>query len=58
MTFFAKGIQSHYRILVSRSKNRPKADLYAFNLQEIIPAFPLPLLREDEENQFLIYKSF
>lgn len=49
MTFFAKGIQSYYRILVSRSKNRPKADLYTFNLQEIIPAFPLPLLREDEE---------
>ena len=35
--------QSHYRILVSRSECRPKADLYAFNLQDMIPMIPLPL---------------
>lgn len=40
-------IKTHYRILVSASVNRPQASLYAFNLQEPIPAFPLPL-REGE----------
>ncbi|HAA29924.1 MAG TPA: hypothetical protein DCE56_22305 [Cyanobacteria bacterium UBA8553] len=42
-------IQSHYRIVVSRSSERPKADLYAFNLQQEIPSFPLPLQPEDTE---------
>jgi hypothetical protein len=32
-----------YRILVSRSEDRPKADLYGFTLREAIPEFPLPL---------------
>ena len=41
--------QSHYRILVSRSNTRPKADLYAFNLPDIIPAFRLPLRPGDVE---------
>jgi Protein of unknown function (DUF4058) len=34
---------SGYRILVSRSERRPKAELYGFTLQEAIPSFPLPL---------------
>lgn len=38
-----------YRILVSRSEQRPMADLYGFNLQESIPSFPLPLKSEDDE---------
>jgi hypothetical protein len=42
-------IQSHYRIVVSRSSERPKADLYAFNLQQEIPSLPLPLQPEDTE---------
>ncbi len=42
-------IQSDYRILVSRGEYRPKADLYAFNLQNKIPLFPLPLRSEDVE---------
>lgn len=42
-------IQSHYRIVVSRSSERPQADLYAFNLQQEIPAFPLPLQSADRE---------
>lgn len=41
--------QTHYRILVSQSQCRPKADLYAFNLPDPIPPFPLPLRLEDEE---------
>lgn len=38
-----------YRILVSRRRQRPRADLYAFTLQEPIPQFPLPLMPGDEE---------
>jgi Protein of unknown function (DUF4058) len=41
--------QSDYRILVSRSNTRPTADLYAFNLPDTIPSFPLPLRTEDTE---------
>jgi hypothetical protein len=40
-------LQTHYRIWVSASANRPQASLYAFNLQDPMPAFPLPL-RENE----------
>jgi Protein of unknown function (DUF4058) len=42
-------IKSHYRILVSRSDRRPQADLYAFNLPDAIPAFPIPLQADDAE---------
>ena len=42
-------LQTHYRILVSASANRPQASLYAFNLVEPIPAFPLPLNLPDPE---------
>ncbi|MEW6048357.1 MAG: DUF4058 family protein, partial [Bacillota bacterium] len=34
---------AHYRILVSRSRERPKARLYAFSVRQPIPEFPLPL---------------
>jgi len=46
MPIVNKGIKSHYRILVSRGQQRPKADLYAFNVQNKIPSFPLPLRAE------------
>ena len=36
-----------YRILVSRSENRPQATLYPFGMQSPIPAFAIPLLRGD-----------
>jgi hypothetical protein len=39
--------QSNYRILVSIQENRPQDDLYAFNLPDPIPCFPLPLRSED-----------
>ena len=42
-------IKSDYHILVSRFEKRPKADLYAFNLKENIPKFPLPLREGDKE---------
>jgi hypothetical protein len=43
------GVQTDYRILVSRALKRPKADLYAFNLPSLIPFFPLPLRENDTE---------
>ena len=39
----------HYRILVSRGWQRPRGDLYPFNVTQPIPTFPVPLLRGDEE---------
>jgi Protein of unknown function (DUF4058) len=36
-------VEADYRILVSRSQRRPKAELYAFTVQDAIPSFPLPL---------------
>ncbi|RUS99341.1 hypothetical protein DSM106972_077830 [Dulcicalothrix desertica PCC 7102] len=52
MAIVQNDIQSSYRILVSRSDFRPKADLYAFNLQNSIPSFPLPLREKDSEPIF------
>lgn len=49
MTILNPAISSQYRILVSRSNSRPSADLYAFNLPDPIPAFPLPLKQNDQE---------
>jgi Protein of unknown function (DUF4058) len=40
---------SHYRILVGRKEHRPQAQLYAFNVQQPIPCFSLPLVANDEE---------
>lgn len=37
------GIASNYRILVSRSCDRPQAQLYGFNLGQEIPVFGVPL---------------
>ena len=39
--------RSDYRILVSAEEKRPQADLYYFNIQDLIPCFPLPLRSED-----------
>ncbi|MBA3924690.1 MAG: DUF4058 family protein, partial [Nostocaceae cyanobacterium] len=49
MLIFGNGIQSDYRILVSREERRPNANLYPFNLKDIISSFPLPLRSEDLE---------
>jgi Protein of unknown function (DUF4058) len=42
-------IESDYRILVSSRNRRPFAELYAFNLRDSFPIFPLPLREEDVE---------
>ena len=49
MPILGNTIQSNYRILVSRSELRPQADLYDFNLKDIIPTFALPLQAFDNE---------
>ncbi len=49
MMFLGQVPESDYRILVSRGDCRPQADLYAFDLQDPIPTFPLPL-KEPSEN--------
>ena len=49
MALTTGNIESDYRVLVSRGYQRPQADLYAFNLTDAIPLFPLPLKEEDME---------
>lgn len=49
MAMSGQGEATDYRIVVSRSDRRPKADLYGFNLPECIPRFPLLLKPEDDE---------
>ncbi|MBE9110437.1 DUF4058 family protein [Nodosilinea sp. LEGE 07298] len=49
MAMFGAEGPSDYRILVSRSEQRPIASLYAFSVQNSIPAFALPLRSGDLE---------
>ena len=49
MPILDNDIKSDYRILVSRSQLRPRAELYPFNLSEAIPPFFLPLQKSDIE---------
>lgn len=41
--------ESHYRIVISRGWQRPRADLYLFNLQQPIPSFHIPLRPGEKE---------
>ncbi len=47
MPIIGNNIESQYRILVCQGDRHPIADLYAFNLPDEIPAFPLPLRSGD-----------
>ncbi len=47
--FILGATDTTYRILVSRSHNRPDADLYTFDLKDPIPAFPVPLRSGESE---------
>ena len=49
MPIISPNIESRYRILVSRFNRRPQAELYAFNLADPLPTFPLPLREGDPE---------
>lgn len=40
---------SHYRIVISRSWQRPSADLYLFNVRQPIPSFLIPLRLGEQE---------
>lgn len=42
-------VPSDYRILISRSDVRPSAQLFAFNVQQEIPSFPVPLAPGETE---------
>ena len=48
MPVIGQEVDSDYRILVSRAWQRPRAQLYPFNLRQPIPVFPLPLVRGDK----------
>ncbi len=41
--------QGDYRILVSRSQSRPRADVYLFDVPDLIPDFPIPLRPGEQE---------
>ena len=49
MPIISPKIESRYRILVSRCERRFQAELYAFNLTDSNPTFPLPLCEGDPE---------
>lgn len=49
MEMTGQDIDSDYRILVSRSYQRPFADCYGFSLRDSIPDFPLPLQQEEPD---------
>lgn len=49
MTMFGNSTKTDYRILVSSGWQRPRAQLYGFNLRQPIPDFPLPLLPKEEQ---------
>jgi hypothetical protein len=41
--------QKDYRIVVSRSHQHPKADIYLFGIRDPIPDFPIPLRAKEAE---------
>ncbi len=41
--------EGDYRILICRGDNRPKGDLYAFSLRQVMPIFPIPLMSGEAE---------
>ncbi len=56
------GVEGDYSILVSRGYRRPDADLYMFTIRDTIPAFPVPLKKDDVEAvvdlQQLLYEVY
>lgn len=42
-------IDADYRLLVSRGWRRPKAEVIAFGVRDPLPAFPVPLRRDEDE---------
>ena len=48
MPMSRRGRRSDYRVLVSPCELRPSATLYAFDVNQAIPRFPIPLLAGDD----------
>lgn len=42
-------LPTHYRVIVSHSETRPKAQYYGFNVQDAIPEIPIPLKSGETE---------
>ncbi len=49
MPIISDVVLTDYRILICRGNHRPNAQLYGFNLPQVIPSFPIPLKEGDEE---------
>ena len=49
MAIVGEKINTAYRLLISRSEQRPFADLYTISLQDKLPTFALPLQAGDSE---------
>jgi hypothetical protein len=49
MRMWGNGHGNHYRILVSRARQRPSGELYPFSVRQPVPDFPLPLRPDDAE---------
>ncbi len=49
MPIITKIIPTDYRILICRGNRRPNAQLYGFNLPQVIPSFPIPLKEGEPE---------
>jgi hypothetical protein len=49
MAVLGRQVKSDYRLLVSRGWQRPRAQLYPFNLRQPIPGFALPLQQGEVE---------
>jgi len=49
MPIVGETVHSDYRILVSRGARRPRVQLFAWGLRQLIPTFELPLLEGDQE---------
>jgi len=49
MTMHGEIPTSHYRILISRSPDRPQAEVLLFTVRSAIPDVPIPLLPDDGE---------
>lgn len=49
MRLLGNGSPGQYRLVVSRSQHRPRADVYPFSMREPIPSVPIPLRPGEEE---------
>jgi len=58
MPMRGRQIASDHRIVVSRSQQRPTADLYRFTLRDSLPSFPIPLKPTDAEPIVLLQEVF